>query len=157
MGMRFSHLLLSLPLMLISLITQADEFDRILSKKTPPPGVVIEIVSDDDDLLVTLMPKIKTNIEMLRKKFPDLPIAIVSHGSEQFAMTRTNVKENQKAHTLVETLVKEDNINFHVCGTHASWYNVMPEDFPEYVDVSPAGPTQIDDYEEMGYELIVLP
>jgi len=143
--------------MLISLVSQANEFDRLLSMKTPPPGVVIEIVSNDNDLLVTLLPTIKTNIEKLRHKFPGLQIAIVSHGREQFTMTKKNAKINQKTHTLVETLVKKDNINFHICGTHASWFNVMSEGFPEYVDVSPAGPTQINDYEEMGYELIVLP
>jgi len=157
MNMKLSHLIIAIPLMLISLISQANEFDRLLSEKTPPHGVVIEIVSSDNDLLVTLLPTIKTNIEKLRKKFPDLQIAIVSHGKEQFMMTKKNAKVNQKTHTLVESLVKKDDINFHVCGTHASWFNVMSEDFPEYVDVSPAGPTQINDYEEMGYELIVLP
>jgi hypothetical protein len=45
----------------------------------------------------------------------------------------------------------------HVCGTHAGWYGVTPEDFPDYVDVTTAGPAQINDYEAMGYELIVLP
>jgi len=157
MHMKLFHLLLSIPLLLISLVSQANDFDSILSEKSPPPGVVIEIVSGDNDLLVSLLPTIKTNIKKLRQKFPDLPIAIVSHGREQFMMTKKNAKANQKTHTLVETLVKKDNIDFHVCGTHASWYNVMEEDFPEYVDVSPAGPTQIDDYEQMGYELIVLP
>jgi predicted ATPase len=32
----------------------------------------------------------------------------------------------------------------------------MPEDFPDYINVSAAGPIQINDYEELGYELVVL-
>ena len=57
----------------------------------------------------------------------------------------------------VKILVDIDKVDVHVCETHAGWYGVMPEDFPDYVDVVPAGPVQINDYESMGYELIVLP
>jgi len=32
----------------------------------------------------------------------------------------------------------------------------MPQDYPDYVDTSSAGPAQINDYEEPGYELTVL-
>ena len=44
----------------------------------------------------------------------------------------------------------------HVCETHASWYRVTAEDFPDYVDVAPTGPGQVRLYEEMDYELIVV-
>jgi len=43
-----------------------------------------------------------------------------------------------------------------VCGTHASWRDKTPEDFPDYVDVVPSAPVQINDYEALGYEVIVL-
>jgi intracellular sulfur oxidation DsrE/DsrF family protein len=92
-------------------------------------------------------------VTQLRKKFPELPVAIVTHGKEQFALTTKNA--DSKTHSLVKDLVS-DQIEVHVCGTHASWYNVMPEDFPDYVNVSATGPAQINDYEELGYELIVL-
>jgi hypothetical protein len=44
----------------------------------------------------------------------------------------------------------------HVCETHAGWYGVTAEDFPDYVNVAPTGPGQISLYLELGYELIVI-
>lgn len=154
MRTRLTTLLL---LLLTATSATATELLRFLEDKEAPPGIVIEIVSGDRDLLRELLPEVRSDIEKLRAKFPDLSIAIVSHGSEQFSLTTEQRREHAGTHQLVEQLVKQDKINVHVCGTHASWYNVMPEDFPDYVDVTPAGPAQINDYEELGYELIVLP
>ncbi|PCJ87229.1 MAG: hypothetical protein COA54_06930 [Thiotrichaceae bacterium] len=127
--------------------------DYLLQQKEAPEGVVFEIVSDEDDLLEQLLPDIKHAITKLRKKFPELPIAIVTHGKEQFALTTNN--SSSQTHSLVKALVV-DEVEVHVCGTHASWYGIRPEDFPDYVDVSTTAPSQLNDYEEMGYELIVL-
>jgi len=129
--------------------------DHILKQHEPPAGIVFEIVSDDEDFLDVLLPELRSAIHGIRDRFPELPIAIVSHGKEQFALTSSNKDIEKNTHTLARELV-DDDIDVHVCGTHAGWYGVAPEDFPDYVDVSPAGPTQIDDYEEMGYELIFL-
>ena len=131
--------------------------DDILSFKEAPSGVVFEIVSGETGLLSKLLPTVKADIERLRKRYPKLPVAIVTHGTEQFDLTSKNQKKENKAHEIVEQLVKSAEVDVHVCGTHAEWYNVSPEDFPEYVDVSPTGPSQINDYEEMGYLLVVLP
>lgn len=133
------------------------EIEALLDEKEPPAGIVFEIVSGQHDLLDSLLPKLRGDIKRLRSHFPGLPIAIVSHGSEQFALTSKNRKKEQQTHDLVKQLVESNQVDVHVCGTHAEWYGVMPEDFPEYVDVSAAGPAQINDYEELGYQLIVLP
>lgn len=155
--MKIITLVFSLNLLLFSPLANANSFKWILNEQKAPPGVVIEIVSGDAMHLKTLLPEIRSNIEKLRAKFPELPVAIVSHGTEQFMMTRSNASKAPETHRLLQSLVKDDDVDFHVCGTHASWFNVTPEDFPEYVDVTPAGPTQIRHYEELGYELIVLP
>jgi len=131
--------------------------DSILTQKTKPSGVLFEIVSDESDLLGQLLPTLKADIVKLRKRFPGLPVAIVTHGTEQFALTTKNRSNESRTHAMVEELVKSDNVDVHVCGTHAEWYGVTPEDFPDYVDVTAAGPAQIDDYEAMDYEVIVLP
>ena len=142
--------------LLASTATWATEVERILKREQAPAGVVFEIVSDDDDLLGDLLPTVKADIERLRKRFPDLPVAIVSHGKEQFALTAKNRGNESETHDLVKALVKKDQVDVHVCGTHAGWYGVSAEDFPEYVDVATTGPAQINDYEAMGYELIIL-
>jgi intracellular sulfur oxidation DsrE/DsrF family protein len=149
--------LLAIISLLISTSLWATDFDSILAQKEAPAGVVIEIVSDEDGLLSDLLPAIKQEIKRLRQRFPDLPVAIVSHGSEQFDLTTKNQKQESTAHKITRELVTTEEVDVHVCGTHAGWYGVTPEDFPDYVDVTTAGPAQINDYESLGYELIVLP
>ena len=152
-----SKRLAALLVLLISPSLWATDFDAILAQKEAPAGVVIEIVSDEDGLLSELLPEIRQQIKRLRKRFPDLPVAIVSHGSEQFDLTTKNREQESTAHNITKELVTSEEVDVHVCGTHAGWYGVTPEDFPDYVDVTTAGPVQINDYESMGYELIVLP
>ena len=141
---------------LMSTLASANEIDNLLAKEQSPAGVVFEIVSGEEGLLDVLLPALNADIKRLRLRFPDIAIAIVTHGTEQFDLTIDN-KKNSKAHSLVEKLVKSDGVDVHVCGTHAEWYDVMPEDYPDYVNVSAEGPAQINDYEELGYILIELP
>lgn len=141
---------------LFSTAACSNNIETILSQKQAPAGVVFEIVSGDSGLLGELLPGVRTDIKKLRDRFPEIPIAIVTHGTEQFALTKNNRKTEASAHKQVQALVSDD-IDVHVCGTHAEWFGVTPEDFPEYVNVSATGPAQINDYEEMGYEIIVLP
>ena len=131
--------------------------DDLIAHNKRPTGVVIEIVSGDRTLLNTLLPGLNEDIHRLRKKYPDLPIAIVSHGQEQFMLTNNNRSEAEQTHAIVKQLTNNENIDVHVCGTYASWFGVSEDDFPDYVDVTPAGPVQINNYEELGYELITIP
>jgi len=52
--------------------------------------------------------------------------------------------------------VQKNNIQLHVCGTYAAWNNVSEEEFPDYVDVTAAGPATINDYISLGYILIKI-
>lgn len=126
-------------------------------KEKPPEGLVIEIVSGNYTLLNDLLPDLKKDIQNIKKRFPDMDIAIVTHGAEQFALTRNRKDSNKNAHEIVESLVSQDGVDVHVCGTYAEWKGVLPEDFSEYVDVAPAGPAQINYYLELEYEIITLP
>jgi len=131
--------------------------DDILKGGQPPPGIVFEVVSGQPKLLDKLLPDLKKDINRLREHFPDLSIAIVTHGLEQFALTSKNSHGSKGTHSLVRQLVNEDEIKVHVCETLASWQGISAEDFPDYINVSPAGPTQINDYLELDYVLITLP
>jgi intracellular sulfur oxidation DsrE/DsrF family protein len=135
----------------------ARSIEDLITRDKRPEGVVIEIVSGDRMLLNTLLPELNEDIQRLRHKYPDLPIAIVTHGQEQFMLTKNNRSEAERAHGIVEQLAVNDDIEVHVCGTYAGWFGVSENDFPKYVNVAPAGPVQINNYEELGYELITLP
>ena len=79
----------------------------------------------------------------------------MSHGREEFALQTRYQDENAQIHQQVQALVAED-VPVHVCETHAGWYGVSAEDFPDYVDVAPTGPGQVSLYQELGYDLIVI-
>ena len=133
-----------------------DDINDILTMESAPPGVVFEIISGRTDKLDQLIPQVQTYIKQLREKFTDLPIAVVSHGREQFALTTKNNKQYPQVHNTVKSLVQDQDVSVHVCGTYASWNNVEEEAFPDYVNVSPAGPAQINDYTNLDYIHIEL-
>lgn len=133
----------------------ASPIDAILAAKEEPPGVVFEIVTGKGDALNWALPQVKGYIDKLRERFPDLPVAIVTHGQEQFALQKKNTDKAQPVHSLTQQLGKE-GVTLHVCGTYAGWKGVSEEDFPEYVNVSPAGPAQINDYKAIGYVLVKI-
>lgn len=132
------------------------EVDYILKMETPPFGVVFEILEGDANALDWAIPQVIKFSKQLRGKFPDLAIAVVSHGKEEFGLVKSKAKQKATLHNNVKSLVQDQDIPVHVCGTHASWYGKSAKDFPDYIDVTPAGPTQIANYEDMGYEKIVM-
>ena len=132
-----------------------DDVEALLARSEAPDGVVFEIVEADESALDELLPKVRAAIERIRAVFPQTEFAVVSHGREEFALQTQYQGENAQIHQQVQALVAED-IPVHVCETHAGWYGVTAEDFPDYVDVAPTGPGQINLYQELGYDLIVI-
>ena len=129
---------------------------EILALPSAPPGVVIEIVTPEDEGLRWALPQAQNAVTKLRGKFKEMHIAIVTHGSEQFALMQKQQSTHQAEHQIVQSLTKENQIAVHVCGTYAGWRGVSPEDFPAYVDVAAAGPAQINDYKALGYVLLLI-
>lgn len=138
-----------------SFANDGKNLEDILKLKNTPAGVVIEIVTDDEDNLEWALPRAKEYIQQLRGKFPKLAIAIVTHGEEQFSLTKDSQEDNEEIHQLVKSLGKDD-VPVHVCETFAGWQGLGAEDFPDYVNVSAAGPAQVNDYLSLGYKLILI-
>ena len=149
---------LALPgLLLLPLLALAQEIDLdpLLNARTPPEGVVFEIVTGDEDALEWALPQVKRAIDRLRQRFPELPIAVVTHGEEMFAL-ETSVRDSYtEVHDTVRSLLADD-ITVHACGTFAGWRGLAEEHFPEYVNLSAAGPAQVNDYRALGYTVIVV-
>lgn len=135
----------------------SEEVETLLAGDEAPAGVIFEIVGGDTATLGKLLAGIRADIERLRVPFPGLPVAIVSHGQEQFALTTENRANDPELHAIAEGIVTGEQVDLHVCGTYAGWFGVDPGDFPDYVDVAAAGPAQINDYRALGYVLITLP
>ena len=151
--------IVSLVLMLLWGSAFADatqDVDAIIARKDAPLGVVFEIVQNRETALDLAIPQIKQYAQRLHARFPHLKIALVTHGREQFALLKDNADKYSGIQSGVRALVKDQDVAVHVCGTHASWYEKHPEDFPDYIDVAPSGPVQIKNYRELGYVLVVL-
>jgi len=151
-------MIFSLAALLFSTAAQASnqqEIEQLLAQKDAPFGVVFEIVEGDDEALQWAIPAVNKYVKQLRERFPDIGLAVVSHGSEQFGLMKSAQKEKAQIHQTVQSLVASD-VPVHVCGTYASWHGKNADDFPDYVNVSPAGPTEIRNYEAMGYVLIEI-
>ena len=131
------------------------QIDELLAQKEAPFGVVFEIVEGSDDALQWAIPAVNNYIKQLRARFPGIGLAVVSHGSEQFGLMKSRQQKHAAVHETVQSLVASD-VPVHVCGTHASWRGKTARDFPDYVSVSPAGPTEILNYEDMGYVLVEI-
>lgn len=154
---RTRRLFLTLALTTVAASGQAaqNEIDRILALPKAPEGVVFEIVSGQGDALVWAIPQVQQFATHLRARFPGLSIAVVSHGSEQFALTEANRARYPGVHKGVRQ-IRQQGINVQVCGTHAGWRQLGPEDFPDYVGVVSAAPSAIEKYREFGYQRVVL-
>lgn len=137
-------------------VTAQPGVDDLLKRNDAPPGVLFEIVSGDPDALERKMPQVQVHAQRLRERFPGLEIAVVTHGAEQFSLLSAQREGRQSLHSLVDVLGKDQNIQTHVCGNHASWYDKVDEDFPEYVDVAPSASAQINDYRKLGFVVIIL-
>ena len=148
---------LALLLGLASLPARADPLRPILGQGQAPPGVVFDIADRDLNALASALPWTAAAAQRLRARFPQLPIAVVTHGREMFALRSEGRGEHGEIHDLARNLAEREGIPVHVCETHAGWRGVTPEDSPAYIDVTAAGPAQINDYRALGYQVIRVP
>ena len=158
--MMLRYCLLVICLVLASPLTHAGKYshphiDRIVAADGPPEGVVFELVFWDDNTWTWAAPMISDLRAQLQNRFPGLDVAIVSHGGEQFQLTRSRIGEQPEAISQLLSLADE-GVNLHVCGGHSSWYDIPDSEYIDIVDVSPSGPAQVNDYLALGYRLIVL-
>lgn len=128
---------------------------RLIQAQEAPDGVVFELISWDEKTWTWAAPMITSLRQQLMAKFPDIDVVVVSHGGEQFQLTRENEQQQPEAIAQLQSLT-DDGMNLHVCGTHSSWKDVADTAYIDFVDVSPSGPAQINDYIKLGYEHILL-
>ena len=131
--------------------------DALLARPMAPAGVVFEIVDRDPGALEVALPWVREAAQRLKARHPGLPMALVTHGQEMFALQTTQRAGNPAIHQMVESLSRDQGIPVHVCETYAGWRGLAPEHFPAYIDVAPSGPSQIRNYEALDYVRVVVP
>lgn len=148
--MRLTRLFSPLLILLLTghATASAATLEQVLSGARPP-GVVIEVVGRDDGLRKGV-PLLRDVIGQIRKRFPGIDIALVSHGREQFALLE-GAEEFTDIQRSMRELIADTQVNVHVCGAHAERAGRSAEDFVSFVNVAAHGPIQIRDYEALGY------
>jgi len=155
------HLSLALTLM-FSLFSGAGaagldtpDIRKLFDLPEAPPGVVVELIEWEAGSWQWATPLLIELRQRLRQRFPETDLAIVSHGGEQFQLTRERRDEQPQALARLQGLV-DDGVDLFVCGTHSSWRDVPDSAYLDFVKVAPSGPARINDYIELGYVHIRL-
>ena len=75
----------------------------------------------DPGALEHALPWVSQAAARLKASHPQLPMALVTHGQEMFALQASQRDRNPQVHQLVETLGRDQGIPVHVCETYAGW------------------------------------
>jgi len=132
------------------------EVANLIAQNVEPAGVVFEIETLDSEALKTLVPYVVEQVKLVKHKFPDLDIAIVSHGTEEFALQNKSQEKYAGLHNTLSKLVADKGVSMHVCGAVAGLKKLGQEDFPDFVSYSESGLAQINDYKALDYKIIVI-
>ena len=131
------------------------EVEGIVESGKRPDGVVFELAAWGDDSWDWAAPMLQAQVARLRQAVPGLEIALVSHGFELFDLSYRSGKAEQASIRLLESIA-DDGIDIHICGNFAATRFYQPEDFFDFVDVAASGPAQLEDYQKLGFTLILL-
>jgi len=129
---------------------------KILSSSKPPVGVVFEIGSGDEEGLKWAIPVVQSYAKRLRLKFSKIKLAVVSHGEEQFQLTKSSRDEFADTHKQVASLIKNQGVEFHVCGNYAASSGIDEDEFVDFINVASRGSAQIRAYKNDGYQVLFI-
>jgi intracellular sulfur oxidation DsrE/DsrF family protein len=121
-----------------------------------PDGVVFLVMDHDIEAYYWVLPRLERYVRMLREAWPQLPLAVLSHGDEIFSLLARNESEYPSFHQRLRDLVSTYELDVQVCGAYASMSGVDETEFADFVDVVPSAPSQVTDYRHMGYQVVNL-
>ena len=134
---------------------EQSEIDKILTSERPE-GILLLVMEQDEEAFKWVLPRVTHYTRQLRKKWKDLTIVVLSHGDEMFALRTEYRALYEKLHQEVLTLVSERDVLFQVCGSYARYSDIAPSEFPDYVDVVPFAPAEIENYRQLEFKIINL-
>ena len=153
-------------LVLLSPIANAyttQNLNMLLNRIQPDDGVIIEIMtwSTNWNDLIDLVNPIVDQIKQISES---IDIVIVSHGGEQFKLTKKNLSaESLKANkglspiTRLESLSKSNKITISVCGAYSGMQSFDNDRFAPFINVADSGPALINDYLNLDYHHLTIP
>jgi len=134
---------------------EQSEIDNIRTAEKPE-GVLFLVMEQDEDAFNWVLPRVVHYTQQLRDKWKDLSIVVLSHGEEMFALRVEYRPLYEQMHQDVLMLVSNHDVLFQVCGSYANFSDVSPSEFPDYIDVVPFAPAEIENYRLMEFKIINL-
>ncbi|MEN8213853.1 MAG: hypothetical protein ABFR19_05755 [Pseudomonadota bacterium] len=135
-------------------LPELEEVLEMLDADEKPAGIVFVVYEYDESALSWIMPRLVYYATLIHQRAAELPVAVVSHGDEMLSLTTENAAVYPEVHFDLETLVKELDVLFHVCGSFAALNDLDESDFPDSLDVVPFAPAQVEDYRSLDYQAI---
>lgn len=114
------------------------------------------VMEQDPEALEWVLPRVTHYTRQLHSRWKDLPVIVLSHGDEMFALQEEYRALYPEIHRQARDLVEDQQVDFMVCGAFASLEDVPPSAFPDFIDVVPFGPAEIENYRQLDYTLIHL-
>jgi intracellular sulfur oxidation DsrE/DsrF family protein len=129
--------------------------DEIVADEQPQ-GVVFVVMEDDEEALQWVLPRVVHYTRQLREKWQQLPITLLSHGSEMFSLVSASSSLYPDIQREARKLVTDHSVLFQVCGSFAAMSDFSASDFPDFLDVVPFAPAEIENYRLMEYKIVNL-
>lgn len=121
-----------------------------------PAGMAFLVREQNEEAYDWVLPRLERYVALVRAQWPDLPIAVVSHGEEIFSLVEEEQPANAAYRDAIVRLVTQYDVAFQVCGAFAALSGVDASEFIDPVEVVDSAPYQIMDYRTMGYRILHL-
>ena len=129
--------------------------DDIYAKERPE-GVVFLVMEHDEEAYRWVLPRVLHYTRQLRNRWSDLSIVVLSHGDEMAALQSEYRSLYGEQHMLIQKLVNEYDVLFQVCGSFARFADIDSSEFPDYIDVVPFAPAEIENYRMLEFRMVNL-
>lgn len=129
---------------------------REIIARDRPPGIVFLVREHSESAYDWVLPRLEHYVALIRERWDDLPVAVVSHGEEIFSLLEDRQPANAGYREKIERLVAEQGVAFQICGSFAALSGFGAGDFVDSVEVVDSAPDQITDYRMIGYRVVHL-
>jgi intracellular sulfur oxidation DsrE/DsrF family protein len=135
---------------------ELDEILHLVNESENSQGVLLHTREYDEDAYIWVAPRLEYYVSLLRERYPEIPLIVISHGDEMRSLTVGNKTNYPDIHQTIQGLVEKHQVEFQVCASFANYNDIDVSEFPDYIQVIPSAPAAFTDYRELGFDLIEI-
>lgn len=139
-----------------TLASTEDDVRELISNSSDVDGIVFEVLEFEARTWDWASDMIEKSSLLLKEYDSEIDIVVVSHGMDQFQLTKKAKILQEQSISLLENMVKNNTLSVSVCGAHSNMYGISEAAYISRVDVVDSGPATINDYRNLGYKILLL-